>query len=176
MSFFQNLRLSAAANPVLLMLAGLMFLINPVGSSTLILSIAGVAVFLSGASDLLRYFTSGGYSGFVHGSLLTGLVKAVLGLFLFTRPGALLSLFSYVVAVFVLVSGISSLENAMELRRFGARGWLVNAIVAVLVLLYGVSILLRPFGAASAALSLVGLVMLAEGVMDLLAVNRMGRF
>lgn len=173
MSFFEKIRINAAMNSILLIIVGLMFWINPVGSSSMIISIVGIAVVVSGISDLIRYFSARDYVGFGNSALVTGIIKLVLGCYTYTHTGTLISLFSYIISIFILVSGINSMENAMQLRRSNVRGWLVSAILAGLVIFYGIYMLFRPFGAASAAMSIVGIVLLVQGVTDLIAINRM---
>lgn len=173
MSFFNRLRLSAGVNAGIIILVGLMFLVNPVGSSRLIITMAGVALLLSGIGDIIHFATGNDYYDFVKGSLVMGIIKALLGYYAMSHTYALLSLFSTVVAIFVLVCGINSMENALRLRQGDVLGWQVNAVVAVLVIIYAVTLLLRPFGAAHAAMSLIGWVLLAVGVCDFFAVNRM---
>ena len=173
MEFLKKLRVNAILNGVLTILMGLLFIIFPYSAGSIVVVIAGIAVLCIGIFDILRYFTAGGYSYYVRGSLFMGVVKIVLGIFIFTHTDIMLALFSYVFSIFIIVSGVSSMENSVQLKQAGLSGWLLTMVLSVLVTAAGIVMLFHPIGAASTASMLIGVILLADGATELLTLYQL---
>lgn len=172
MNLFEKIRLSSGLNSILLLVAGIMLIRNPVGATKMIISVTGVIILLSGLTDVIRYFSARGYS-FMGGSMILGVVKAIMGIYMCSHTYSLIHFFSYVLGFFVLVCGINSLENALRLKYEDVPGWLFSIVMAALVVFASVMMMFRPFSAVSAAVKLAGVVLVVTGAADLYALYRM---
>ncbi|MDO5344690.1 MAG: DUF308 domain-containing protein [Lachnospiraceae bacterium] len=175
MEFLKKLRMNAVINGVLTILMGLLFLIFPYSASNTVAVIAGIVVLCIGIFDILRYFTAGGYSYYVHGSLFMGVVKCVLGIFIFTHTDTMVALFSYVFSIFIIVSGVTCMENSVQIKQAGVSGWLLTMVLSVLVTAAGIAMLFYPIEAASTAAFLIGIVLLVDGATELLTLYQLKR-
>lgn len=172
MNLFEKIRLSSSLNSILLLVAGILLVRNPVGTTQMLLSVAGMVIIISGIFDITRYFSARGYA-FLGGSLLFGVMKVIMGLYLCSHTLMLVRFVSIVIGLFVLVCGINSLENALRLKYQDVPGWLFSVVMASVVVFVSVMMIFRPFSAVSATVKLAGWVLVVEGVADLIALWRM---
>ncbi len=172
MEFLKQIRWNMGVNALLTIFIGILFIVNPGGTTALIATVAGIVILVMGIADVIRYFTSGGY-GFLYGSLSAGIIKGVLGLFILTHTAMVITLLSYLISIFIIISGVNSLEGAMQLRRGGVRGWGVNLALALAFIVIGILILIFPIDAASSMMVLVGVILVADGLSGLFTARRM---
>ncbi|MCC8104086.1 MAG: DUF308 domain-containing protein [Clostridiales bacterium] len=55
MELFKKIRVNMTVNAVLTIVIGILFVLNPGGTGSTIALIAGIAILLSGISDIIRY-------------------------------------------------------------------------------------------------------------------------
>lgn len=173
MEIFKRLRYRAILNAVLTIVIGLMFIINPYGVTSSIAVVAGIIILCNGIFDIAGYISTSGYGYLMRGGLLSGILKCILGIFIFTHTDAMVALFSYIFSFFIILNGINCLESAMQLKRAGIGGWGVNAALSILVIAAGTGVLFFPIGAASTAAVGIGVILVADGVNELFTVYRM---
>ncbi len=172
MEFLKQIRWNMGVNTLLTILIGILFIVNPGGTTALIATVAGIVILVMGITDVTRYFTSGSY-GFLYGSLSAGIIKCVLGLFVLTHTATVITLLSYLISIFIIISGVNSLEGVVQLRRGGVRGWGVNLALALAFIAIGVLILIFPIDAASSMMVLVGVILVADGLSGMFIARRM---
>ena len=173
MEFIKKWRASAVVNALLTILIGLLFVINPYGASSTIAVVAGVIIFCNGILDIIRYVKTDGYAYFVRGSLFTGVMKCVLGIFIFSHTDTMLALFSYIFSIFIIINGVTFMENASQLRWAGVNGWMLNMILAVVITVAGVIMLFKPISAASSAAIFVGIILIVNGITELFTIYQL---
>ncbi len=96
-----------------------------------------------------------------------GVVKCVLGIFILTHAGTLLTMLTYIFSIFVLMGGFHSIEGAMQLRKAGIPGWGANAILSAVIIGAGVFMLFFPFSAIDTAILVVGVILVIDGATEL---------
>lgn len=173
MEFLKKIRVNAVLNGVLMILMGLLFILFPYRASSTVAVIAGIAVLCIGVADVLRYLTAGGYAYYVQGSLFQGVIKIVLGIFILTHTDTMVALFSYVFSIFIIVSGVTCMENSMQLKRAGVSGWIFTLVLSIVETGAGIVMLFHPVGTASTAAVVIGILLAVEGVTQLLTLYQM---
>ncbi|MCD7842512.1 MAG: DUF308 domain-containing protein [Lachnospiraceae bacterium] len=173
MELFKKIRVNLTVNAVLTILIGVLFVLNPTGTGGTIALIAGIAILISGITDIIRYVSDREYGFLMSGSLFGGVLKCILGLFAVTHTGTIITLLSYILSVFVIIGGVNCLENATQLKRAEVSGWAVNMALSVAILIAGIFMLFFPFDAASTAITIVGIILIADGLNELFTAHRM---
>lgn len=175
MKFFNKLRTNLIANAVLTILIGIFFIINPGGTGRLIAIAAGILILISGIVDIVRFLTAGTRDASSGGSLIIGIVKLVLGIIILTHTGAMLTLLIYLFAIYVLIGGIISLQGAIRLRQEQIAGWGAHMVLAVIIVAAAVFMLLFPFAVVNTAIMVSGIILVADGVIELATGARINR-
>ncbi|MCD8337548.1 MAG: DUF308 domain-containing protein [Lachnospiraceae bacterium] len=167
MELFKKIRVNLTLNAILTILVGILFVLNPGGTGSTIALIAGIAILLSGIGDIIRYISDREYGFLMSGSLFGGVIKCVLGLFAVTHTGTIITLLTYILSVFVIIGGVNCLESSTQLKRAGVSAWGVNMALSAVILAAGIFMLFFPFDAASTAIVIVGVILIADGLNEL---------
>ncbi|MCC8104085.1 MAG: DUF308 domain-containing protein [Clostridiales bacterium] len=101
------------------------------------------------------------------GSLFGGVIKCVLGLFAVTHTGTIITLLTYILSVFVIIGGVNCLESSMQLKKAHVSAWGINMALSAVILAAGIFMLFFPFDAASTAIIIVGVILIADGLNEL---------
>ena len=160
-----NIALAAA-----LIAAGIGLLVKPDVSTALIGDLVGIVLTLCGIFRLIGYFSKDLYRLAFQFDLIYGIVLIVLGIVTLTKPQNLLHMLSIAAGICVIADGLLKLRIAADSRRFGIRNsWLIAA-TAVLTLALGLLLVFCPAESVRLLTRCLGLVLLAEGVLNLITV------
>ncbi|MBR6420139.1 MAG: DUF308 domain-containing protein [Oscillospiraceae bacterium] len=160
-----NIALAAA-----LIAAGIGLLVKPDVSTALVGDLVGIVLTLSGVFRLIGYFSKDLYRLAFQFDLIYGIVLIVLGIVTLTKPQNLLHVLSIAAGICVIADGLMKLRIAADSRRFGIRNsWLI-AGTAVLTLALGLLLVFCPAESVRLLTRCLGLVLLAEGVLNLITV------
>ena len=91
----------------------------------------------------------------------------MLGLIVLVRPVQLVSFFCLVLGICILADGLFKIQAASDSKRFGLRPWWLILTLAIVACLAGLLLVFSPMDGARALLVLLGIAMLAEGILNL---------
>ncbi len=120
-----------------------------------------------GIVRIVDYFKNRDISPFFAGELILGVVLVGIGLFSFLNPGGLFAILPFIFGILVLVEGISKLQRALMLRRYGYPRWVAALVLAIAIMVLGVVLVLNPFGALVMTVRVLGAVILVDGLTGL---------
>lgn len=150
---------------------GLALLIRPQLLTNLVFNIAGGALCIAGAFNIIRYFTrKDPYEGF-NWELCLGLILLTLGVILIVFKNALLALLPLLFGLALLFGGIVKIQAAMNMRRMMYIRWYFTMIAAAVSCLLGIVIIVNPFGTLLTLLRVIGGALVVEAVEDLLSLK-----
>lgn len=169
---FKRIRINAVINAVLTVFVGILFIVNPYAAGTTLAVLIGIAILCSGIIDIIRFFSAREAAYFLQGSLFAGVIKAVIGIFLFTHTDKMLELFAYIFSVIIIVNGINCLQGAIQLRQVKVRGWMIHMILSAAIIAGGIIMFFTPFSTAVTAIVIAGYFLIIDGVTELVTVIR----
>lgn len=149
------------------LLSGLVLLVWPRFSSSLICTVLGVLCAVYGVIKLFGYFSRDPYKLAFQFDLALGILCLIFGAVLLFFPEALLSLLPVLIGLFSLVSGVFKLQTAFEAKRFGMRKWWGMLLLSLVTIAAGAVLLVQPFQSALLAIRFIGLAVLVTGFQDL---------
>ncbi len=161
--FKRDFALCAAASVVL----GLLLLLYPDTSGTILAVILALALAALGAMHILNYLFRRFPDDLGRMDLVSGLLMGGRGVFLFFRPGVLIGFLPVVLGMLLLFGGAVKLQNAVDLARLRAPLWWVILVLAGLSAAAGVVVLLNPFATAELLLMFLGAALLIDGAFDI---------
>ena len=158
---------------IALMVIGILFLAAPVSSSLVIATVIGVILILEG---LVR-----GYAALkkkekdisTKAILLWAAVLIVVGIILLANPGYLVA-YSYIIFGIVLIlNAISNIIGVMrgEIQAEGNK--FIYLILSAVLAIVGVIMLFNPFSAANMMMRIIGGMLIADGIVNLLIAWKM---
>lgn len=159
----------AAAELVL----GILLLINPVSFTSAIITVLGLLLAIMGIAAIVRHFKKNPAEAARGQDMTQGLVMIVGGMFCMMKSTVLttaaLPLLMLVYGAMVLVSGLAKVQWAVDKYRLHADKWFWEAISAAVTLICAVFILSNPLSSAAAMWIFIGVTLLVEAVLDVLA-------
>ena len=147
-------------------LLGAIFIINPGGTGKVIVVIAGIVLLIAGIADIIRRFTADD-ACVSDGRKISGIVKLIVGIFILTHVGTVLTLLAYILGIVILIWGSRSLENILMQRREGKPDGAMQILWSLLILAVGVFLLFFPFGAVNTVILIAGVILVLYGAAEL---------
>ncbi len=155
---------------------GLIFILFPHGSASLLCRIAGLALLLPGIHQIYLFVREKeARSGTLYVFLILGIAAAVVGLWLLLWPRRAQALVITVLAIVILIHGCQDISVAVTLFRQGSSQRWVVALLSVATLAAGLFVLLRPGALVSAVMTVCGICLLIDGLSDIWIWSRLPR-
>lgn len=170
----KNLKLNFILASVLYVVLGLVLLIWPGASGVLLCRFLGSALLLYGLFSIVGFFIRDRMGAF-RLELFFGIVAAAVGAFFLIWPMTVLSILPVIIGIYVIVDSLVALKRATELHRLGYSYWWASLLLALVGVVLGVILLMRPFSAAEAVFMLIGGVFLYLGCSDLWSLYKVSR-
>ena len=137
MKMLKKIKTDMWISVVMMFLIGVLFVVRPQDSLEITAIIAGVIIFVNGIYDLV-YYKRAWIDLYSRGTLFEGIMKCILGIFIFTHAGIMTVLFSYVFSIYIIINGIICLETTVYMRRLFHVSSVGYVILSALVVLGGI--------------------------------------
>lgn len=165
----KKLKADIILSALLCAVLGIVLLLWPEATIDLVCKILAVGLIIMGAVQITSYFTDRSIHPFA-GAL--GLLLVLVGIWIFLRPGSIVSIVPIVIGVILCVHGIQDLKLSFETKENGYGNWWSMLIIAAVSLLFGVICIVNAFGMIKLALRFIGIALIYDGVSDLWIANR----
>lgn len=166
LEYIKNLKLNFILASVLYCVLGLVLLIWPAASSLALCRILGGALLLYGLFNLVGFFLRDSGMGAFRLELFLGVVATGVGIFFLVQPRLVLSFLPIVMGVYVVIDSAVALKRTLELYRMEYHRWWLSLVLALVGIVLGLVLVLRPFAVTTAFFRLVGVVFLYLGISD----------
>lgn len=172
---YGNKRLKAAKAgytvlSLLLCLLGIFLMVKPDFSIVLLCRIMGGILLLFGAVKIIGYCSRDLYRLAFQYDLAFGILLMALGIILVIRTDMLIHLVCILMGVCVLADALLKIQTAMDARVFGIRWWWLILTAAILAGIVGFILIFRPSKSTEMIMVLLGISLLAEGILNLITV------
>jgi len=157
--------------------AGVLLLIHPVGFTTTVIIVAGVALMLDGVLNVINYFRTSPAEAAAGQILTRGLIYILAGAFCTFYSEWFLVTFPVVTVLYgvaVLVGGMGKVQLAMDMHRMGNSKWWWGLIGAAISIVCAIVIINNPFSSTVAVWMFTGISLIAEAIVDVITLI-MGR-
>ena len=146
---------------------GMLLLIMPETSLLWICNIFGVVVLVTGIVCLIQYARIRGTGFTAPFMLVGGVITAGLGIFTLAKPQVVTSFLPVVFGIFIVVDGLSRIGTAIDLAKRKGQKWWLLLLFSIVSVALGVLLVLHPFDVAVSAVMLCGILLIAEGALNL---------
>lgn len=155
---------------VMFCIAGALFIALPDISITMIGISMGIAMIVFGIVKLVGYFSRDLFRLAFQFDLELGILLLVLGLIVLIRPDNLMTFICIALGISILTDGLFKVQIALDSKRFGIKSWWVILALAVVAGTIGVFLIFRSAKSAQFLTVLLGVSILAEGILNLYTV------
>lgn len=126
----------------------------------------GVVLILAGGLSMIQYLLRDARQNYYHNDFLYGLLGIILGGIMLYKVETIISLVPFMLGLLVLLSGISKLQDVIDMKRMDCGNWIGMLILAIINLILGVVLILNPFDAAVVMFKVLGVGLVISGLTD----------
>ena len=174
-ALLKRLKTNALLSAGLYALLGLVLLLWPELSTSLLCFALGLVLVLCGLADILEFLRHRDGSLYAAIHLVTGIVLTAVGLWLIARPTLVTVVIPRVVGVLICFHGVGDLGDAMTLRKNDSTRWTAAMVLGLVTLGLGVLLVICPFQAFTTVVRLLGAFLLYDGISDLWITGQVGK-
>lgn len=146
---------------------GVVMILMPEMSLSVIGMIVGVVLCAFGIIKLIGYFSRDLYRLAFQFDLSFGILLIALSVIILLRPEHVMSFLCIILGIAILADGLFKIQTALDARRFGLTTWGLILLLAILTGTAGIVLVLRPAQSARVLTVLMGVSLVAEGVLSL---------
>ncbi|MGN0467995.1 MAG: HdeD family acid-resistance protein [Acutalibacteraceae bacterium] len=154
-------------------IVGILLLINPVGFTTGIIIFLGLVILILGIANIVQYFRAIPEEAALKQSLTRGCIEILAGLFCIFKSGWFIATFPILTILYgigILITGIAKVQWTVDKIRLKIKKWYWSAISAVLTIAFAAVILCNPFSSTTVLWGFIGVILIVEAVVDIVAV------
>lgn len=166
MNVLKEMKKNVMISSLIYVIVGVILTIFPDSTARTIGYAFATVILIAGLSFLYRFITKDISYSFVGNEFVIGIVLIMASVFVFMRVDTIVSIIPMLLGVVITVSGISKLQNAIGLHKMHYHGSTAVLAFAILNIVFGIVLILNPFGAATTLIMLIGLGLIFSGVTD----------
>ena len=148
------------------LIAGLCLLLFPQMTTSVVFWGLAAVLMVIGVINLIGYFRASVITAVTGDSMASGLLLIVLGLVIGFAQETIASLLPVIFGLVLFIGGILKTQGAFDLKRMGDLRWFVTLIGAAVSLIFGLVILLNPFGTLLTLMRVMGAFLVVESIQD----------
>lgn len=164
---FERIRIAVYLSAILTIVSGIVLIIWPLEVTGFICRVLGILLTVMGAVYLFGYFVEG--KGIL--SVTGGLLFALLGIWIFLKPTAVVKLVPIVIGVVLLVHSLKDFQMAAETKQCGSGSWKLLFLLALLNCVFGVLCIGDSFGVVTVMAQMLGMALVYDGISDIVIVH-----
>ena len=101
--------------------------------------------------------------------LIYGIVTIILGVLIITNPESIATIINYILGVIIIINSASKFNYSLQLRNSSTSIWKGTMIVSILTAICGVLLIFNPFKGASTIVTIIGIIIIVYGVLDIIS-------
>lgn len=170
MEYIKILKERFSLSSVATLAIGLLLVIYPDFTGKAICWLIAASLIAKGAGSILSRYRNKSLPQPVVFELMGGISTIFMGLFVALRSEMLISIIPFVVGLFLLISGVTSLQKAFEMKRMNYAKWNHGLIFTLIKVALALVIVMNPFGTAMTLTRFIGACLVYDGATGLVTV------
>lgn len=166
MKLLKQLKWDALFMGVLYILLGIVALVIPETMERLLGFLIGAVLIIAGAVSMISYLLRDAHQNYYHNDFQHGLLGILLGIVVLYKVDIIISLVPFLLGTLVLVSGLSKLQDVIDLKRLEYGNWIFMLVLAVINIILGLILIFNPMAAATLLFRLMGIGLIFSGITD----------
>lgn len=172
MKTLNKVKMSLWINALSAIIIGILFLINPQESFEIITIIAGVIITATGIIDLIYYLSGWLDIYFMKNTLLSGVLKCVLGIFVLTHIPLMATFFSYIFSLYIIISALYCFEAYTFIKSMISYSLTLDYILVTILVFTGLAMFFLAPSTVISSSFVIGILLIINGVGNLLIALR----
>lgn len=152
---------------ILMIILSLFLIFKPLESLETLIIFFAVIIIFSGIANFISYFLIDRESRMYSFELLTGTITFISGIFLIIYRTELINLFPIILGIWIIVSNLFKLQLSINLSVLKENGWILLVLMSILMIIFGITLITKPFSSAVAITTISGILLLISEVVSL---------
>lgn len=166
-SILKRIKTNAMLSAALYAFFGLVLLIWPEITATVLCNALGLILLLCGIVDIFAFLRHRDGTLYSAMRLVVGVILSAVGIWLMTQHTLVSVIIPRIIGVLICIHGISDTTDAVRLYKKGASYWKPALLLAFITLALGALLVFNPFSVYQTAIRIVGVCLLYDGISDL---------
>lgn len=166
MKLLKQLKWDTLLMGALYILLGIVALVIPETMERLLGFLIGVGLIIAGAVSMISYLLRDAHQNYYHNDFLHGLVGILLGVVVLYKVDFIISLVPFLLGALVLISGLSKLQDVIDLKRLEYGNWIFMLVLALINVALGLLLIFHPMAIANLLFRLLGVGLIFSGITD----------
>lgn len=166
MKLLKQLKWDTLLMGALYILLGIVALVIPETMERLLGFLIGVVLIIAGAVSMISYLLRDAHQNYYHNDFLHGLLGILLGIVVLYKVDIIISLVPFLLGILVLVSGLSKLQDVIDLKRLEYGNWIFMLALAIINIVLGLILIFNPMAVAALLFRLLGVGLIFSGITD----------
>ena len=149
---------------------GVLLIVKPEISLAAFGLFTGIVLIIFGIIKIVGYLSRDLYRLAFQYDLACGILVIALGIMVILEPNDVIETICIAVGITFLLDGLLKIQISIDAKTFGIRQWWLILSVALLTVVIGVLLVFRTSGSVRALMVLLGISLLADGIMNLTTV------
>lgn len=152
---------------IIFCVVGVAMILFPAPLVTVIGNFFGISMIAFGCVKLVGYFSKDLFRLAFQYDLEFGILLLILGVITLIKPGNVMNFICISLGICILTDSLFKVKIAFEARGFGVKAWWLTLALSILAGIAGLLLVFRPTEAMQAMMILLGISLLAEGILNL---------
>ncbi len=148
---------------------GIILIIFPAAVNEMIVYVLAAGMFLLSGISFYNFFNKKTEAEFYRNDLVFAVATLVIAIVILTKKQELISLVPIVFGIFIIISGVKKLQNAIDIIRLKLGGWIPVMVLAAINLIFGIIMICNSSKAATVITVLIGVGLAFSGLSDIFA-------
>ncbi len=152
---------------------GILLLVDPVGFTSCVIIALGAVLAIRGIAGIISYIHAPAQEAVLGHSLANGLIFLALGLCCMLNSNWFLDVFPSITTLFgiaILLTGIAKIQWVADCIRLKMGKWPIALVGAILTLVVAAIVIANPFATTTVLWTFMAVCLIAEAILDLVAV------
>ena len=165
----KNIRVASVVEAVLLLAAGILLVVFPQASASIVCTILGLGGIFFGLAEVILFFTQDMMSLMDKDSFVTGMTSVLIGCLILFKKDLVMDLIPVILGLLILMSGLVKIQNAIVAKRIHYTASMSYLILGVICIVLGAIVMFGLSGqtAARTLFTIIGIFLIFAGASDL---------
>lgn len=165
----KNIRVASVVEAVLLLAAGILLVVFPQASASIVCTILGLGGIIFGLAEVILFFTQDMMSLMDKDSFVTGMTSVLIGCLILFKKDLVMDLIPVILGLLILMSGLVKIQNAIVAKRIHYTASMSYLILGVICIVLGAIVMFGLSGqtAAKTLFTIIGIFLIFAGASDL---------
>jgi len=172
--FLKSLKPGLLLTGILSIVLGVVLIANPGIIQSALRFVLGGGLALFGLLEVVSVFVRP--NGLMSvGRMVPGILCLAVGLVFIFRFDTFVALLWILIGIAILIDAVYKLQYAFALKAAKEKNWWINLLISLATMIFAVVLMIEPFSVANSMATLTGVLLLVNGVFDMVSVAFLSR-